>query len=213
LELGGGYPDHEVSDISFFWMVDQVSPFLFFDREYLNSLHDCDDIHASTHYAGGKIYESYHGMAKLFGHTTRTPGGYYTKERAEGLEATGFAGATNEEIHPSVRLRIMHTNGEWWPKALDGWKAVYKQITIKDQTEMHWVWNNPVSGRELRESKLGPEEKGLAGPTLIELMDSTTEIPSQKHHVPSPSCVPSCISSAAPAQKRRASVMESLYGD
>jgi len=194
-------------------MIDQVSPFLFFDREYLDSLHDCDDIHASTHWAAGEIYESYKGIAKLFGTATRTPGGYYVKQRAEELEATGYAGATNEEIHPSVRLRILHTGGEWWPKALDGWRAVHKKITVKDQTEMRWVWINPVSGRELRESKLGPEEKGLAGPALIELMDSMTEMPSQKHHVPSPSCLPSFLPASTPAQKRRASVMESLYGD
>ena len=46
--VGGGYPDQEIADITLVWMIEQCLPFLTFDEEFLESLHPLPDSDTTT---------------------------------------------------------------------------------------------------------------------------------------------------------------------
>jgi hypothetical protein len=93
--VGGGYEEHGLSDITLAWMASEVDPLLAIDFDYLKSRRDL-----RNNWSLGKLYNSAEGKKwKALGIVTRTP------------FAAGNAGTTNESIHPSVAERIKGAGG------------------------------------------------------------------------------------------------------
>ncbi|RPA93054.1 hypothetical protein L873DRAFT_1830861 [Choiromyces venosus 120613-1] len=98
--IGGGYDDQEIADMTLAWMIQQLLPFLQFDDDHLEIIIHNNDEHSSGEWAAGNIYDSVTGLLRLVGGNVRTPGG--------------------ETIHKSVRIR-MKAVPNWSSSALKGW--------------------------------------------------------------------------------------------
>lgn len=138
--VGGGYTDQEIADITLAWMIQQCSPFLAFNRSYLRRIVE-NRGDGKGEWAAGKVEESFRGFHVLGGSKIRTPGGY-----GEGTEET---------IHVSVRLRKKVVGG-WRCRAMEGWGW--------DEGERCWR----MGERVLREEELGDWEVELAGREVVE---------------------------------------------
>ncbi|KAK6352873.1 hypothetical protein TWF696_004874 [Orbilia brochopaga] len=186
---GGGYADQELSDLTLVWMIEQLSPFLGFDLDYVKSLNKGPD---GNNWASGKIFNSFRGIMKGAGSKVRTPGGYFPNpprsvvKRAFTFGAgvfgrPGVESVTNEEIHPSVRGRMIASNGEWCSRALFGWKCDKRVVQSAAGPVERWVWKNPDTGTELFESDLGAQERVLAGTDVLNKLESMTTVPFRKN--------------------------------
>lgn len=99
--IGGGYEEHGLSDISLAWMADRVAPFLDLDPGYLETRQDRRDA-----WAMGRIYNSATGLFGLRDKVDRP------------VEASLAAGA---KIHESVAVRFTGPMAEAYdPPALHG---------------------------------------------------------------------------------------------
>lgn len=163
--IGGGYDDQEISDITLAWMVEMlqtVSGAVEFCKSYLDLIVKNEDDHSSGEWAEGKIYDSATGIFRLVAGKYRTPGEYAPK----------VPGSTfGECIHSSVRVRQQRMNTDpkkvgWNCKPLQGWEV------IKDEATGGWKWikrgKNGAIERELTEEPLGKMEKKIAGRRVIE---------------------------------------------
>lgn len=108
--IGGGYDDQEIADITLAWMIQQHLPFLEFSKGYLKSIIKNHEDY-TREWAAGLIYDSATGMMRVFSGSYRTPGGY--ADSTEGVEMEEF-------IHKSVRIRTKMIEG-WECRALKGW--------------------------------------------------------------------------------------------
>ena len=86
-DVGGGYPEHGLSDITLAWMASEVEPMLGIDFDYLKARRD-----VSSRWALGQLHDSFDGIFKARGKAPRTP----LKDRAEAFE----------RIHASVAERV-----------------------------------------------------------------------------------------------------------
>ncbi|EWC47156.1 hypothetical protein DRE_03525 [Drechslerella stenobrocha 248] len=186
--IGGGYVDQEIADLTLVWMIDQLMPFLGFDLDYVASLRQGSDV---NNWASGKIYESFSGVMKGAGSKVRTPGGYFPNPPRSVMKRAltfgggifgrpGVANVTNEEIHPSVRGRMMASNGEWCSRALFGWSCEKRIVQSLTGPVERWIWKNPETGTELFESNLGVQEKILAGTEVLNKLDALVAVPLRK---------------------------------
>ena len=98
--VGGGYAEHGLSDVTLAWMADRVEPFLELDHTYLSTRQDQRD-----GWGLGKIYDS--------------AGGFFALRRKVNRTALGSS-AGNEGIHESVavRLRAAGSGGSYRPASL-----------------------------------------------------------------------------------------------
>lgn len=130
--VGGGYPDQAIANLTLAWMIDLCRPFLDFDHTYMKMVVDLDhnpwkinskkrqahpDGPPDKEYQGwgcGKIYDSY-AKGQTYTWKYRTPGAYSKVEH-------GQPGSTNETIHASVRDRWFSKrfNPPWRPASLKG---------------------------------------------------------------------------------------------
>jgi hypothetical protein len=131
--VGGGYADQEIADVSLAWMMDQLSSvgvsfqpetidrlFLenvrFYEDEYRNSRGrlpppfaqpDIDEnFRPIRPWALGKVYDSDTGFYRLTQRITRTPGEYCRADPVTGRKTGVPMVHTNERIHRSVRIRL-----------------------------------------------------------------------------------------------------------
>lgn len=140
--VGGGYPDQHLADLTLAWMIDKCRPFLEFDQTYIDMVcklnHNPQEIHSRLRlnlkpeypgYGMGTIYDSYYDDAMfLLGYSHRTPGSY------EGsIHEKKVIGQTNEEMHASIRGRYQ-TDKKWRPKSLDG------LTPVQDKDTGRWKW-------------------------------------------------------------------------
>ncbi|KAI9892710.1 MAG: hypothetical protein M1814_001130 [Vezdaea aestivalis] len=160
--VGGGYDDAEISDITLTWMMDQLSTWIEFDDHYIEHEygHSVETMKTlkkpAPAWGQGFIPNSFTGVSKVFWKYPRTPGNYTNAETKAPLAAT------NEKIHPSVRLRTakglnVEGRGPYKPSALDGWSASVDSGAFK------WKYSGakkPTQG-VLEEAKLGPMELKL----------------------------------------------------
>lgn len=110
--IGGGYPDQGMSNITLAWMMSQVESFIDFNEDYI--LEQYDETH--DHYKDkgekprpwsfGKIYRSMIGIYLLGGRTMRTPGRYDVIDPTTGRPTDVPLRDTCEYVHPSARTRI-----------------------------------------------------------------------------------------------------------
>ncbi|KAK6346106.1 hypothetical protein TWF730_010437 [Orbilia blumenaviensis] len=187
--IGGGYKDQELSDLTLVWMIDQFIPFLAFDLDYVKSLRDSS---GASGWASGAIPNSFVGVMKITTSKVRTPGGYFADPPKSPLKRAmtfgagvfgqrGIRSVTNEEIHPSVRGRMVASNGEWCSRALFGWTCEKKIVQAATGPTERWVWTNPNTGTELVESDMGENEKLLAGTEVLEKLTSLVTVPLRKN--------------------------------
>lgn len=140
--VGGGYPDQEIADMSLAWMLERTRELLDWDFDYLRSIimNGGDN---RMEWAEGRIYNSAKGFMRLCGKKLRTPAAYHE-------------GETGECVHVSARVRqqIVPT---WGKGALKGWRWDMDQK----------CWCGP-GDRKLQEDTLGDVEKELAGRDVVE---------------------------------------------
>jgi hypothetical protein len=87
-DVGGGYPEHGMSDIPLAWMASEVAPYLGIDFDYLKTRRDM-----SGKWALGELHESFKDFWTKLGEERRTP---FAADRKD----------TSEKIHASVAARI-----------------------------------------------------------------------------------------------------------
>lgn len=145
--VGGGYPDQEIADMTLAWMIERTKTWLEWDFDYLRGIFKNGGGGGDRReWAEGKIYNSRTGMMRLAGTMQRTPGEYHAPNE------------TGECVHVSVRVR-KNVLGDWKGGALKGW-------WWSDQEK---CWCAPGSdGTKLKEDWLGDIEKELAGRDIVE---------------------------------------------
>lgn len=174
--VGGGYDDQELSNITLAWMMSQLSPFMDFDKDYI-----LDEAEANEDYyhdrrkkvrpwSFGLIKNSMAGLYALGGGKPRTPGEYFVNA-PDGGETEEPLHETHEYIHPSVRTRFVlrgpgrEDDGDYEPKALDDWKLIVEYPDGPDgKPDVYWkakFRDNNVSTRILPEAPLWEFERAL----------------------------------------------------
>lgn len=131
--VGGGYQDQELANITLAWMISKLEPFLDFRPNFLMTLwEDNRTYYKSTGqktrwWSFGEIYNSLKGIYSLTGAKTRTPGNYYRTDPRTGKQLNKRLKNTNEYIHASVRSRLglqgpgVQDRGVYEPPALRDW--------------------------------------------------------------------------------------------
>jgi len=214
--IGGGYSDQELANITLAWMVSQLRDFLDIDLDYiLDEQEKTEDYYEKVNerlrpWSFGKIYNSMAGLFALGGERIRTPGRYYVVDPTTGRETDEPLRDTHEYVHPSVRVRIKLSGpgyddySHYTPRAMKDWKLVvdagesdggrqarpdiYWQLTTKQKN---------VSTRILPESPLWPLER-----ELLE-MDPDREIEEFVMHPP--------VSSKSPRKTRSRRTRSSTF--
>jgi hypothetical protein len=177
--VGGGYDDQQIANITLAWMMAQFAPFLDMCPDYIlrqenENIHYYRTQHKKVQpWSFGTIYNSMTGMYVLGGSTTRTPGKYYAVDPDTGQATERPLRDTCEYMHPSVRARIrLHgpgpeDHGRYDPKFLDDWTLVIKYQDGKDKKpSIYWkatFEETNVSTRMLPECPLWSFERQLLG--------------------------------------------------
>lgn len=182
--VGGGYDDQELANITLAWMMSQLREFIDMDLDYALDQQDATEEYYEQSgqrprpWSFGKIYNSMGGIYGLGGSTTRTPGRYYVVDPQDGRETDTPLQDTHEYIHASVRSRVRlkgpgyDDKGTYEPRALADWKLVVEYDDDgfdgrgKRRTRPNVFWQlktkqKDVSTRVLPEAPLHPLEKDL----------------------------------------------------
>ena len=134
--VGGGYPDQHMADISLFWMLEQCRGLLDFEELYISQIIQQNHY---PQYNGGKLRK---GVSKIYpdwalgriedsfwsqimpllGKAQRLPGRYRLPRK------------TNETMHRSVRERWKSLKVSWRPPALSGFSLVQLQLPTPSTT-------------------------------------------------------------------------------
>lgn len=140
--IGGGYPNQEISDMTLAWMIQRMEHLLDWDTDYLRSI--ALNGGNRKEWAEGFIYNSKTGWMRLAGSVKRTPGRY----NVDGTDS-------GERVHVSVRVRRQLVE-KWKGGAMRDWEW--------DDELGGWV----LDGKVLKEDWLGDLEKELAGRDVVE---------------------------------------------
>jgi uncharacterized protein (DUF2235 family) len=180
--LGGGYPDQEVANITLAWMIAQLEQFLDFDENTVraqyqeNKQYYLNTAQEVRPWSFGEIYNSVTGVYKLGGTKTRTPGFYTRVDPDTGKPTKKTLRDTNEYVHPSVRARTelhgpgVEDRGTYDSRALDGYKlkvarerepgeplAVWESITTRKGRPKRILAESPLWETERRLLSYSPE--------------------------------------------------------
>ncbi|KAI9741145.1 MAG: hypothetical protein M1834_002858 [Cirrosporium novae-zelandiae] len=170
--IGGGYPDQEIANITLAWMMTQLEPFLDFHGDYL--FRQYDDNRKYYHQSGikakpwsfGKLYNSLTSVYLAGGMATRTPGSYHRVDPDTGKVASKSLRNTNEYIHSSVRSRTqlkgpgLEDRGDYESKALKDWRLV-KDHEGDTVPQPLYLWRAPNRRKVIPESALKGSERIL----------------------------------------------------
>ncbi|KAL8826278.1 MAG: hypothetical protein Q9170_007466 [Blastenia crenularia] len=175
--IGGGYPDQGMANITLAWMISQLEPFIDFDPDYILDCYDETRMHYKETgqkprpWSFGKIYNTLTGIYVLDGSTTRTPGMYFRVDPTTGRATSKPLRQTNEYIHPSARTRLeldgpgKDDRGDYEGKALDPYKLKYEDNPQNGIRPLAvWVSRSKRKGaarKELPESPLWDKERQL----------------------------------------------------
>jgi hypothetical protein len=151
--VGGGYADTSIADLTLAWMIDHLSPMIEFNTKYLptqvqanialNYLPPPTAASSATtskataaskslkpwRYGLGTVYDSDTFPYSLAGSSQRTPGTYHELNYTTGKPTKVMLRQTNEFVHASVRARIKFggtdANGKQYdPEGLEDWELV-----------------------------------------------------------------------------------------
>lgn len=144
-----------------------------------------DEVVESNHpvrpWATGAICRAHSPMYTLTGSITRSPGMYHKLNTYDGKELPEYLEDTNEQIHPSVRIRLAvgglgyDDKQQWNASALTdaGW-----ELTKREDGKWVWAYEGPedLPMKVLEESEMGHYEKrmlDLAGgtPNILEYVE------------------------------------------
>lgn len=117
--VGGGYDDQQIANITLAWMMAQLEPFLDMNTNYLlNQDDDNYDYYLDVEglkdprpWSFGKIVNSMKGLYALGGRSIRTPGRYMGVNPHTHRPTDRPLRATHEYIHPSCRSRLYYMSG------------------------------------------------------------------------------------------------------
>lgn len=132
--VGGGYDDQDLANITLAWMMSKLEPFLDFRANFLIGLWEENrrsykiSGQKTRPWAFGELYNSVKGFYSLTGTKTRTPGNYYRTDPQNGRPTSKRLKNTNEFIHASVRARL----GLQGPGPQD--RGIYDPPALKDWT-------------------------------------------------------------------------------
>lgn len=175
--VGGGYNDQELANITLAWMMAQLEQFLDFHPDYIQDQHRLtvhyyrDTDQQSRKWSFGEILNSYKGLFSLAGRTVRTPGAYMRVESETGRQTQKPLRETNEYIHPSVRSRSyldapgVEDKGLYYCRAMEGYRLKMTGNRPEDNMPLA-VWESRAkkkggSRKVLRESPLWDTERKL----------------------------------------------------
>lgn len=132
--IGGGYDDQELANITLAWMMAMLSPLLDLNQDYIiiqerenGDYYEEKGVDLRP-WSFGKIYDSATGLFAVGGKVVRTPGDYMRMDYRTGDPTNRPLKNTNEYIHASVRSRFVLNGpgygdkGVYDPKALRPWK-------------------------------------------------------------------------------------------
>ena len=176
--VGGGYDDQQLANITLAWMIAQLEQFLDFDDDFIRTqyqdnrtyyLQTAQDIRP---WSFGEIYNSLRGIYMLGGAKTRTPGFYLRPHPETGEPTSRPLRDTNEYVHPSARARTelggpgVEDRGEYESKALDGYRLKVRSERDRVPGEPAAVWESIARKkggprRILAESPLWETERKL----------------------------------------------------
>ncbi|KAI9668526.1 MAG: hypothetical protein M1829_005343 [Trizodia sp. TS-e1964] len=176
--VGGGYDDQEISNITLAWLMSQLQPFIDFDATYLEGAWELNEQYYAKvketprPWAMGKINNSSSAIYLLAGNETRTPGTYHQVNPDTGRPTATPLRDTNEYIHACVRIRIkqrglgIEDKGIYNPRALRSWRLVDTDTEKNElsESEIKWEYTGrdlKFQGKVLREDALGDLERNL----------------------------------------------------
>ncbi|EMD89281.1 hypothetical protein COCC4DRAFT_195952 [Bipolaris maydis ATCC 48331] len=178
--VGGGYDDMQIANISLAWMMSQLEPFLDMRGEYLFEQDDLNEKYykkeegAIRPWSFGKIYSELKGAFALGGSSQRKPGQYTAVDPYTGRATDRPLRQTNEYIHPSVRTRFrlegpgVQDRGLYEARALtDSYKLVVDYGSNNSRAgdaEVFWKikWRDANAVKVLPEAPLWRLERELA---------------------------------------------------
>lgn len=173
--VGGGYDDQELADLTLAWMISKLEPFLDFRPNSLMGLWEQSRAYYKSSgqktrwWSFGEIYNSLKGVYSLTGSKTRTPGNYYRSDPHTGRPMTKRLRGTNEYIHASVRARLgmggpgVMDRGTYNPPALKDWTFDVEYVGPGhggNQDGMIVIWTNHAAGGSRRGGRDSRSEKG-----------------------------------------------------
>ncbi|EXJ80919.1 hypothetical protein A1O3_07207 [Capronia epimyces CBS 606.96] len=159
--VGGGYDDQELANITLAWMISKLEPFLDFRPNFLMSLWEENRAYYKSTgqktrwWSFGELYNSFKGFYSLAGSKIRTPGNYYRTDPYTGRPMSKRLRNTNEYIHASVRSRL----GLQGPGAQD--RGAYDPPALRD-----WTFDSEF---------VPPSEGGNANGLLVVWTDRSTK--------------------------------------
>ncbi|KAG8626227.1 hypothetical protein KVT40_005172 [Elsinoe batatas] len=174
--IGGGYDDQEISNITLAWMMSQVRELLDMDLDYILDEQEKTETYYERNnerprpWSWGKIWNSFTGIYVLGGAEDRTPGRFFVREPRSGTETDQPLDETHEYIHPSVRARLklggpgIDDKGTYQPRALKDWKLTIEPAEEGGRPDIFWelrTKQSNVTTRVLPESPLWPLEREL----------------------------------------------------
>ena len=131
--IGGGYDDQDIANITLAWMISRLEPFIDFRPDYIQSVYQSNKEYYRSSgqktrwWSFGEIHNSVTAIYTAAGTKTRTPGNYFRTDPLNGRPTSKHLKNTNEYIHASVRSRLglggpgSQDRGVYQPKALQDW--------------------------------------------------------------------------------------------
>ncbi len=156
--VGGGYDDADLANITLAWMMSRVEPFIDFRPDSLvqsyqqNKQYYRASGQKTRWWSFGEILNSMMGVYSFAGKRTRTPGNYFRTDPFNGRTTSKRLKNSNEYIHASVRSRVglggpgIQDRGRYDCKALDDWSFELDSQSA-DTKEPMIVWKN-MSGKK-----------------------------------------------------------------
>lgn len=168
--VGGGYEDQEIANLTLAWMVSKLEPFLDFRPNFLmeqwdqNRKYYKETGQKTRWWSFGEIYNSLKGIYSLAGSKTRTLGAYYRSDPYTGRPTGKRLKNTNEYIHASVRCRLglqgpgVADRGVYDPPALRDWTFDTEIVPGTGGDGLMVVWTDRGDNRKGGQDKI-PEAK------------------------------------------------------
>jgi hypothetical protein len=177
--IGGGYDDQSQADLTFAWMIGQLSPLLDFNEDYLTyqlaatkKVNEQDGL-GDIPWGLGTLYDSNQFPTSAGGKELRMPGRYHRLNYKSGKRTPTMLQGTNEKVHASVRARYafggVQSDLKKTPYSknpvLDGWSLASRKDADGNEK---WVWtygppgtDNECFEKEMEEAELSDLEKKI----------------------------------------------------
>ncbi|KAL5403666.1 hypothetical protein PMIN03_009701 [Paraphaeosphaeria minitans] len=175
--VGGGYDDQQLANITLAWMMSQLAPFLDMRDEYLFELDEENERYYRREgqdvrpWSFGEIYNSATGVYALSGTALRTPGHYMETDPFTGRSTDRPLTYTNEYIHASARTRarlggpgLADRSFYECPALTQNYRLVVEYPPGPNaDPDVHWrlKWKDPLAVKILPEAPLWGIEKEL----------------------------------------------------